>query len=103
MIEVLSQLDGLTITGHAGAGPPGHDLVCAAVSTLVQTLVSSIAELTDDNIESDLRPGVAEIQYRNLSAQGRLLMDSFFVGVSGVAQAFPVCVRIRQLRGVTEP
>lgn len=103
MIEVLSQLDGLTITGHAGAGPPGHDLVCAAVSTLVQTLVSSIGELTDDKVKSDIRPGKVVVEYRDLSARGRLLIDSFFVGINGVAGAYPECVKIISSEGVTEP
>lgn len=103
MIEVLSQPDGLTITGHAGAGPPGHDLVCAAVSTLVQTLVSSIEDLTDDKVKSDIQPGAAAIRYGDLSARGRLLIDSFFVGIAGVAEAYPECVKIVSPGGVTKP
>lgn len=94
MIEVRSCLGNITVTGHAGAGPPGHDLVCAAVSTLVQTLVSSLEELTYDKIKCDLQPGRAVLEYRNLSPQGQWLVDSFFVGVQGVAEAHPdhVCI-----------
>lgn len=94
MIEVRFRPTEIRVTGHAGAGPPGHDLVCAAVSTLVETLVSSLEELTYDKVKSDIQPGRAVVEYRNLSPQGQWLVDSFFVGVKGVAEAHPDHVRI---------
>ena len=57
-------------------------------------MVSSIEELTDDRIKWEFQPGRAVIQYRDLSARGRLLVDSFFVGVDGVAEAYPECVKM---------
>ena len=94
MIEVRFRPTEIRVTGHAGAGPPGHDLVCAAISTLVETLVRSLEELTYDKVKSDLQPGRADIEYRNLSPHGQWLVDSFFVGVEGVAEAHPDFVRI---------
>lgn len=43
MIKVKYDLDDLTmdITGHAGHGKPGEDIVCASVSALFNCLVSS--------------------------------------------------------------
>lgn len=38
----------LVARGHAGSGPKGHDLVCAAVSALVMTLGSDVADLAAD-------------------------------------------------------
>ena len=84
----------LTITGHAGAGPPGHDIVCAAVSVLLQTLVASIEELTDDEIEYDINPGNARLEYEHLSEKSRTLMGAFFIGISGVAEGYPECITI---------
>ena len=55
MIQVIIRQGSIQVTGHAGAGPPGHDLVCAAVSTLVQTFVRSAEELTD-HYTATLRP-----------------------------------------------
>lgn len=94
MIEVRFRPGNITVTGHAGAGPPGHDLVCAAVSTLVQTLVSSLEELTYDKIKSEIQPGRVVIEYRSLSAHGHWLVDSFFVGIQGVMESHPdrVCI-----------
>lgn len=38
----------LTAQGHACSGQAGHDLVCAAVSALVLTLASNVADLAID-------------------------------------------------------
>ena len=38
----------LTVQGHAGAAPIGQDLVCCAVSTLVQTLAQRVLDLYSD-------------------------------------------------------
>lgn len=103
MILVRAQQGCIAVTGHAGHGPPGHDLVCAAVSTLTQTLISAIDDLTDDKLKSDIQPGKVVIGYRDLSAHGRLLIDSFFVGVNGVAEAYPECVKIVSPGGATKP
>ena len=97
----------LTITGHAGAGPPGQDIVCAAVSVLLQTLVASIEELTDDEIEYDINPGNARLEYEHLSEKSRTLMGAFFIGISGVAEGYPECITIIDKtigrRGTEEP
>lgn len=98
MIQVIIQPGSIQVTGHAGAGPPGHDLVCAAVSTLVQTFVRSAEELTDAQLHSDIAPGGAFVRYEG-SPQVQLLADSFFVGVQGVAEACPQCVQVLDRRG----
>lgn len=38
----------LVVRGHAGSGPKGHDLVCAAVSALTMTLGANVADLATD-------------------------------------------------------
>lgn len=42
MINIKMLPDGVEIRGHAGAGDYGHDLVCAAVSTLLLTLTEAL-------------------------------------------------------------
>ena len=78
MIQVIIQPGSIQVTGHAGAGPPGHDLVCAAVSTLVQTFVQSAEQLTDTQLHSDIAPGGAFVRYEG-SPQVQLLADSFLL------------------------
>jgi len=95
MITIQHRPGLITVSGHSGYAPPGQDIVCAAISTLTQTLAASVDELTNDRIQSDIRQGYAVIRYKeDLSEQGKLLIRSFFIGVSGVASAYPEHVKI---------
>lgn len=94
MIEVSVRERELKVSGHAGYSAQGFDVVCAGVTALVQTLVKSIENLTEDKIEYELSPGRAEIRYGNLSEKSKTLVDSFFVGICLIASEFPDNVRI---------
>ena len=68
MIEVTyyKQYNRVTVNGHAGAGPEGHDLVCAAVSAITLTLAGNVAYMGSRdavrNVITELKEGNAEIQ-----------------------------------------
>lgn len=94
MIEVSVGQDGIKMSGHANYAKEGQDIVCAGVSTLVQTLIESIENLTKDKIEYDISPGRVDIKYGDLSEKSRALVDSFFIGVSMIADGYPENVRI---------
>lgn len=94
MIEVTRCDRCITVTGHAKYAPPGQDIVCASVSVLAQSLIASIEELTADSIDYEIEHGNIYINYRNLSEEAQLLVSSFFIGVNGVAAAYPNHVKI---------
>ena len=94
MIEVTKKHGQITVNGHAGFAPCGSDIVCAAVSMLVQNLVCSIQELTEDTIEYEGCDGNAVIKYGNLSEGAKLLLDSFLLGVEMIASNYPQYVRL---------
>lgn len=94
MIEIKVRDHEITTTGHANYAECGKDIVCASVSILLQNLIKSIHDLTDDKIEYDLKAGQAFIKYRNLSEETKILIDSFFIGVCSIADAYPDYVRI---------
>ena len=80
--------------GHAHYAEPGKDIVCAGVSTLVQTLIQSIEELTADKIQYSMQPGTVDIKFRDLSEHAQLLVDSFFVGIDMIASEYPDNVKL---------
>ena len=96
MIEVSRFEGGITITGHAGYAPIGQDIVCAGVSTLIQTLIASIENLTEDKIQYDIQSGYVEFRHRKLSECARALVDSFFIGIELIANEYPANVQIVQ-------
>ena len=94
MIEVNVRLDGITIEGHAGYAESGKDIVCAGVTALTENMIDSIESLTKDEIQYEISPGRVDIHYKNLSEYGKLLIDSFFLGICAVERDFPGCVKI---------
>ena len=94
MIAVSVRKDGIEISGHAGYAETGKDIVCAGVTALAQTLIGAIEALTRDEIEYEISSGRADIHCGDLSEEGKLLVDSFFIGICQIADEFPDYVRI---------
>lgn len=88
MIVVNITQTGLTVDGHAEYAETGNDIICAAVSALVQGLIHSLTALTDDRISYRVMDGHIDIKYENLSEQGKLLIDSFFIAVSDIQMTY---------------
>lgn len=96
MIVVNRANSSVKITGHAGFAEPGKDIVCAAVSTLAQTLAVSLEKLTLDSVGHDVEPGHMEIYHGTLSDGGKYLIESFFIGVKMVAEQYPDYVKVME-------
>ncbi len=94
MIVVKVTLNGITVDGHAGYAEHGKDIVCAGVSMLMQNLINSIEAFTKDVISYKVAPAQIHIDYGNLSEQSKLLIDSFFIGVSEIQRAYPDYVQV---------
>lgn len=94
MIEVRIRPERIEISGHAGYAEPGKDIVCAGVTALTQTLIQSIEDLTDDEMEYRISPGRVDINHGNLSEKSKTLVDSFFIGIRMIADEFSEYVRI---------
>lgn len=95
MIVVEVDNYGITVDGHAGYAESGKDIVCAAVSAITQTLVVSLDNFTSDRITHVEHDGHIRIDYKDLSERGKLLVDSFFIGICGVANAYPEYLAIK--------
>ena len=94
MIAVSVRKDGITVSGHANYAEAGKDIVCAGVTALVQGLIRSMESLTRDQIQYDIASGRTDIEFGDLSEEGKLLVDSFFIGICQIADEFPDYVRI---------
>lgn len=95
LIEVSVRDGSMELQGHADYQEKGKDIVCAAVSVLVQTLRISLQEFTNDQADWICHKGYMKMEYKDLSERGRLLMDSFFIGICGIASAYPTHIQIR--------
>lgn len=98
MITITHSPGRITIDGHAGYAVIGQDIVCAAVSALVQTFLASVEELTTDSIEAtrNAQGQIQLIQYRKLSEGAQLLLASFFVGIRMIADSYPSNLKLTE-------
>jgi uncharacterized protein YsxB (DUF464 family) len=99
MIRLEAALDGegvlarYSASGHAGAGPAGADVVCAAVSVLSRSLVRALHGRDGVTVRSDApEPGSfsVEIGYTDgvrefLDGAGSFLLE----GLASVAEEYP--------------
>lgn len=74
----------MSIEGHAGAGEPGHDLVCAAASILMLTMEAALRELGWwEQVSILKKPGMAEFSCcpgKKRMEQSREIFALIFLG-----------------------
>lgn len=82
---------GFRCSGHAEFAAHGQDIVCAAISMLAINTVNSIQTLTKDSckvIEKG-KKGFLECKITSaLSREAEILLDSFYLGITGIAQNY---------------
>ena len=77
------------MSGHAGMkGTDGVDRVCAAVSALTCNLINSLKDLSNDRIRADTGSGMTIIEWENLSDGGKLLIDSWILGITDINREY---------------
>lgn len=89
MIKVKLTSKKIYVSGHAGRkGPDGIDRACAAVSALTCNLVNSLEDLAGEKISTDLECGMAVIEWEELSDKGKLLVDSWYLGMTEINREY---------------
>jgi uncharacterized protein YsxB (DUF464 family) len=105
MIEVQASVgaDGVLrrvkSAGHAGAGPRGEDLVCAAASVLLRTAYETMAQVEGVRIEGSApEPGELWFTVRDFGSEAseRLkgIGDFLLTGLSGLEREHPGALRL---------
>ena len=101
MVDIRISFDNRTViaTGHANAprNEDGRDMVCCAVSTLVQTLIFSCQELPGTVVYHDVAPGnvFARVSEPDSATDGvkhrlRMLLD----GLKHLEKQYPEMIRV---------
>lgn len=89
MIKIQVTEMGIRMNGHAGHFQNGRDIVCAAVSALTCNLINSLQDLAGEElVKNECNSGHAEIQWEKLSEKGKLLVDSWLLGISAINQNY---------------
>ena len=89
MITIKITDHSICMNGHAGRkSPDGIDRVCAAVSALTCNLINSLKDLTGDRIRAETASGMTVIECEDLSDGGKLLVDSWFLGLTDINREY---------------
>ena len=98
------QYNRVTVEGHAGSGPEGHDLVCAAASAIALTLAGNVSYMEAQeavySVITKLEEGSAEIQctpYRRYKDSVAQIYRAICVGFELLATKYPENISYRVL------
>lgn len=94
MIRIHHDHNGITIVGHAEYAERGKDIVCAAVTALVEQLITSIERLTPNTPTYTMEPGYVNVKTSSPTEETKLLIDCFFIGAENIEEQFPDHVRV---------
>lgn len=93
-IEETNEHIHIEVKGHANYNIVGQDIVCSAISTLLQTLCYSLEELTKDKINVSLKSGNSFVSIYKPHCKSRLLVSSFFIGCREIANLYSDYVEV---------
>ena len=91
---------GFSVSGHANMGAYGEDLVCAAVSAVVQTAILGITEVCHMQAGISIEEGQTScILSKDASADdiGRagIVFDTMIAGLKSIQAAYPKTLKFR--------
>lgn len=85
------------LTGHAGSGEFGFDVICAAVSALSINFVNSLVSLTDCQPDLDIdeiEGGYLKVGLPQEDEKAQLLFESYLLGLTNLSQHHPEFVNL---------
>lgn len=84
----------LAVRGHADFAPEGRDIVCAAVSALVETLALGLERITPGNGGARITPGEADFWLEEAADPAAdAVFRTIVAGLADLAASYPEFVR----------
>ena len=80
---------GITVSGHAGYGEEGYDIVCAAVSALTITMANAVEAFTEDRFEAGDGDGFFTFTFTgDHGKESELLLDALVLGLKDIERSY---------------
>lgn len=90
MITILMTPNRIHMSGHANTAQLGSDIVCSAVSALTLTLIQGLKEVAGISLYESVESGNICIEWQTINDTGKALIDTWFLGICGIAAEYPV-------------
>lgn len=115
-------IKGIEIKGHSNADEHGKDIVCAAISTLAQSLVVGVVEVLKINANYKIKSGYFHLyfykkkenslskdlvdidedldilEFTGQKEKINILLDTFILSVKGIQESYPEYIKIHERR-----
>ncbi len=88
-------LTGFTLSGHAGAGEEGEDIVCAAVSSAAYMTANTLTDVYHFPAAVSVSDGFLSAELSEQDAERcRPLMEGFLLHLTGLQEQYPQHIQV---------
>ena len=102
IIKEKQKIKTIEATGHSGYAEFGQDIVCSAVSTLMETLANGLTEIVKANVKVEVDEEIPKLHITLLDKdkenfeKAQLLMETTVLGLKGVADGYRKFIRLKE-------
>ena len=103
IVKIKQNVTPIEATGHSGYAEEGQDIVCAAISTLLENLINGLTEVvkikpnyTIDESVPHLSVSLPKDLNANQMKECQILMKSTCLGVKNVADGYQKFIKIKE-------
>lgn len=90
---------GVTVSGHANLAPKGQDIVCAGVSSLVQTAALGVKRHLRRKIILEVSEGYLCLELKDVPDElTEAVLQTMVIGLKEIAKIYPDSVQIVEHR-----
>lgn len=82
-------LYGFVVTGHAGYGEVGEDIVCAAVSSAVMLVCNTVTDFFKADADVEVGENRIELRLNSSDAPSENLLEAFRDHMEDIARRYP--------------
>ncbi len=95
----VGKICGFSAKGHAGVGPKGSDIVCAAVSVLTDSVFLGLDKHLRRELSWSADSGDISVQLTQEPDElTEAILATMFLGLSEIQRIYPNHIRIREIR-----
>ena len=102
VIKQKQNIKSIESTGHSGYAEHGGDIVCAAVSVLMETLANGLTEVVKAEVKVVVDEEIPHLmvelteQDEQKFKNAQMLMKAILLGIKGVAQEYGKYIKIKE-------
>jgi uncharacterized protein YsxB (DUF464 family) len=94
MVNVTVYKDGFMATGHADYNEYGKDIVCSAISAVVQTTLLGLQCFC--KTYSNTKSGDVDVYVQKPNQKSRLLLDTMVIGLKEIEKEHPMNINVKE-------